>query len=92
MPWYHYIAAFIHCHLAPMCLTRRTNLAILAAALLNRRALAISELARATMPQLPESHHQRKKRIRRFISNDNFTPMVAQCALIPAICRLAGRS
>ena len=90
MLWYHYIAAFIHCHLAPMRATRRTNLAILAAALLSRRALAISELARATTPELPESHSQRKKRIRRFISNTNFDPMAAQCALIPAICGLAG--
>ena len=82
VPWYHGNAAFIHCHLAPMRLTQRNNLAIRTAALLNRRALAISELA--------ASHHQRKKRIRRFLSNDNFAPISAQCALIPAICQLAG--
>ena len=46
MPWYHFIAAFIHCHLDQVRATRRDNLAILTAALLGRRALAISELAR----------------------------------------------
>ena len=90
MPWYHCIAAFIHCYLAPMRVTQRDNLAILAAALISRRALVISELARPAMPELPESHRQRKKRIRRFISNDNFDPMAALCALILAICGLAG--
>ena len=90
MPWYHCIAAFIHRHLPQVRVTKRDSLAILAAALLGRRALAISELARAAMPELPESHHQRKKRIRRFLSNDNFAPMTAQCALLPAICGLAG--
>ena len=53
MPWHHCTAAFIHCRLAPMRATRRNNLAILAAALLSRRALAISELARAAMPPTP---------------------------------------
>ena len=85
MPWYHYIAAFIHCHLAQVRATRRDNLAPL-----SRRALASSKMARATMPELPESYRQRKKRIRRLISSDNFAPMTAQCALIPAICGLAG--
>ena len=60
MLWYHYIAAFIHCHLVQMRATQRDSLAILAAALLGRRALVISELVRAAMPQLPEGHHQRK--------------------------------
>ena len=60
MPWYHCIAAFIHCYLAPMRVTQGDNLAILAAALLGRRALVISELARPAMPELPESHHSAK--------------------------------
>ena len=46
MPWYHHIAAFLHHNLPQMRATRRTNLALLAAAILNRRALALSELAR----------------------------------------------
>ena len=58
MPWYHHIAAFLHHNLPQMRATRRTNLALLTAAILNRRALALSELARPWMPGLPQSHHQ----------------------------------
>ena len=42
MPWYRHIAAFLH-HNLPLI---RTNLAPLTAAILNRRALSLSELAR----------------------------------------------
>ena len=90
MLWYHGIVAFSHCHRAAMRLTQPNNLAILTAVLLNRRALAISELARAATSELPASHHQHKQRIWRFLSNDNFAPISAKCALIPAICHLAG--
>ena len=58
--------------------------------LTQRNTLAISELARAATSELRASHHQRKQRIWRFLSNDNFAPISAQCALIPAICQLAG--
>ena len=58
MPWYHYIAAFRSHNRPQMRATRRANLALLAAAILNRRALALSELARPWMPGLPQSHHQ----------------------------------
>ena len=58
MPWYHHIAAFLHHNLPQMRATRRTNLALLTAAILNRRALALSELARPWMPALPQSHQQ----------------------------------
>ena len=90
MPWYHHIAAFLHHNLPQMRATRRTNLALLTAAILNRRALSLSELARPWMPGLPQNHHQRKKRIFRFLSNPSFDPIQTQCALMPAICQLAG--
>ena len=90
MPWYHHIAAFLHHNLPQMRATRRANLALLTAAILNRRALSLSELARPWMPGLPQSHHQRKKRIFRFLSNPSFDPIQTQCALMPAICHLAG--
>ena len=90
MPWYHHIAAFLHHNLPQMRATRRTNLALLTAAILNRRALSLSELARPWMPGLPQSHHQRKKRHFRFLSNPRFDPIQTQCALMPAICQLAG--
>ena len=90
MPWHHHIAAFLSHNLPQMRATRRTNLALLAAAILNRRALALSELARPWMPALPQSHHQRKKRHFHFLSNPRFDPIQTQCALMPAICQLAG--
>ena len=55
MPWYHHIAAFLHHNLPQMRATRRTNLALLTAAILNRRALSLSELARPWMPGLPKA-------------------------------------
>ena len=54
--------------------TRPPNLALLTAAILNRRALALSELARPWMTALPQSHHQRKKCHFRFLSNPRFAP------------------
>ena len=90
MPWYHHIAAFLHHNRPQMPATRRTNLALLAAAILNRRARALSELARPGMPALPQSHRQGKKRHFRFLSNPRFDPIQTQCALMPAICQLAG--
>ena len=58
MPWYHHIAAFLHHNLTHMRATKRANLALLTATILNRRARALSELARPWMPGLPQSHHQ----------------------------------
>ena len=58
MPWYRHIAAFLHHNLPQVRATRRTNLALLTAAIRNRRARALSELARPWMPGLPQSHHQ----------------------------------
>ena len=42
------------------------------------------------MPGLIQSHHRRKKRLYRFLSNSRFDPIRTQCALMPAICHLAG--
>ena len=58
MPWYRHIAAFLSHDLPRMRATRRTNLALLTATILNRRRLSLSELARPWMPGLPQSHHQ----------------------------------
>ncbi len=61
MSWYHCIANFLNYALPERRATRRTNLALLTAAILERRALVISVLARVWQVQLPYSHHQRKK-------------------------------
>ena len=40
---------------------------------------------------MPQSHHQpAQKLFFRFLSNPRFDPIQTQCALMPAICRLAG--
>jgi len=60
MPWHHHIviAAFLSHNLPQMRATGRANLALLTAAILNLRSLALYELARPEMPGLPQSHHQ----------------------------------
>ena len=55
MPWYHHIAAFLHHNLTHMRATKRANLALLTATILNRRALALSELARPGCPDCPKA-------------------------------------
>ena len=69
--------------------TRRTNLALLTAAILQRRTLVISVLVRSWRIQLPYSHHQRKKRLFRFLSNAAFDSVATQTALLGPICQAA---
>ena len=87
MPWYHRIATFLNHSLPQLRSTRRTNLALLTVAILERRALAISVLVRAWRLELPYSHHQRKKRLFRFLSNTGFDTMAVQTALLGPICQ-----
>ena len=78
MPWYHCIATFLNDALPQFRATRRTNLALLTAAILERRTLSISTLVRSWRIQLPYSHHQRKKRLFRFLSNAAFDTVAVQ--------------
>ncbi len=78
MPWYHRIATFLNHSLPEFRATRRTNLALLTAAILQRRTLAISVLVRSWQVQVPYSHHQRKKRLFRFLSNTGFDTVAVQ--------------
>ena len=57
MSWDHCIATFLNYSLPQVCATRRTNLALLTVAILERRSLSISVLAPAWRVQLPYSHH-----------------------------------
>ena len=57
MSWDHCIATFLNYALPQVRTTRRTNLALLTVAILERRALATSVLVRARRVQLPYSHH-----------------------------------
>ena len=87
MPWYHRIATFLNHSLPEFRATRRTNLALLTAAILQRRTLAISVLVRSWQVQVPYSHHQRKKRLFRFLSNTGFDTVAVQTALLGPICQ-----
>ena len=87
MPWYHRIATFLDDALPQLRATRRTNLALLTAAILQRRTLVISVLVRSWQMQLPYSHHQRKKRLFRFLSNTGFDTVAVQTALLAPICQ-----
>ena len=90
MPWYHRIATFLNYSLPQLRATRRTNLALLTAAILQRRTLAISVLVRSWRIQVPYSHHQRKKRLFRFLSNTGFDSVAVQTALLRPICQAGG--
>ena len=89
MPWYHRIAIFLDCSLPQLRATRRTNLALLTAAILQRRTLSISVLVRSWRVQVPYSHHQRKKRLFRFLSNCRFDTVAVQTGLLGPICQAA---
>ena len=89
MPWYHRVATFLNYSLPQLRATRRINLALLTVAILERRALAISVLVRAWRVELPYSHHQRKKRLFRFLSNAGFDTVAVQTGLLGPICQTA---
>lgn len=89
MPWYQRIAGFLNDALPQLRATRRANLALLTAAIPERRALKLSVLVRAWMGQLPYSHHQRKKRLFRFLSNTGFDAVAVQTTLLRPICAAA---
>ena len=89
MPWYHRIATFLSYSLPQLRSTRRTNLALLTVAIPERSARSISVLVRAWRVELPYSHHQRKKRLFRFLSNTGFDTMAVQTALLGPICQAA---
>ena len=92
MSWYHSIATFLDYALPQLRATRRTNLALLTAAILDRRTLAISVLVRAWFIRLPYSQHQRKKSACggfRFRSNTRFDTMSVHTALLGPVCQAA---
>ena len=89
MGWYHRIAIFLNYSLPEVRATRRTDPALLTVSILQRRVPAISVLVRAWHIQLPYSHHQRKKRLFRFLSNDRFDTVAVQTGLLGPICQAA---
>ena len=67
MPWHHRIANFLNDALPQFRATRRTNLALLTAAILERRTLVISALVRSWHIQLPYSQWGNWNRRRQYL-------------------------
>ena len=98
MRWYNEILAFIQYAAPNLRATRTVNLALLSAAILSRRQLSLSALARAIACSGltgSRAHRHSKKRLFRFLSNDLFDPLSVQTSIMPSIlsaARLKGRT
>ncbi len=90
MRWYNVILEFIQHSVPGLRATRRVNPALLSAAVLSRRKLSLSILARALPVSLSPAHHQRNKRLFRFLSNDKFGPVQVQTEMMAHIISMAG--
>jgi hypothetical protein len=99
MPWYPRVQQAINTLLRSVLLpTQATNLALVVSALLAKRTLCLSELARAYPRPAPEQRRvpcrkhdllHRLKRLSRFLSNPRVDALAVQVALIPTtICAL----
>lgn len=96
MPWYCRVKAAINAAMPFLLPTQKTNLALLVSAILKKRTLCLSELARAyptpkerrvASPKHDLLH--RLKRLWRFTSNERVDALEVQSALVPyTIARL----
>jgi DDE family transposase len=95
--WYPRVRAAVAAALPFLAPTQAANLALLVSALLARRTLCLTELARAyptpATRRVPAPKHDllhRLKRLWRFLGNERVDPLAVQAALIPhAVARLA---
>jgi hypothetical protein len=90
MPWYARVLTAIQSAAVPLAPTQATNLALLTSAILAKRTLCLSELARAYPTPAPRRVAQPKhdllhrvKRLWRFLENARVDPVVVQTAFIP---------
>ena len=90
MRWYNVTLSFIQHTIPGLRATRQVNLALLSAAILSRRKLSLSVLARALPVSLSLAHHHRKKRLFRFLSNDKLDPIHLQTEMMAHILSVAG--
>jgi len=97
MPWYRRIRAAIEYSLPALAPTQADNLALLVSAILTRRTLCLSELARAlptpARRRVPAPKHDlahRLKRLWRFLANPRIDPVTIQTALIPHLIARLG--
>lgn len=98
MPWYNRVHAAVAAALPTLAPTQAANLALLVSALLARRTLNLSDLARA-YPTPPERRvaapkHDllhRLKRLWRFLDNGRVDPLAVQAAMVPYLVARLGR-
>jgi hypothetical protein len=98
VPWYPRILAAINAAAPALAPTQAVNLALLVGAILARRALGPSALARAypapARRRVARPEHDllhRLKRLWRFLGNDRVDPLAVQAAFIPHIIASLGR-
>lgn len=98
MPWYPRILAAINAAAPALAPTQAVNLALLVSAILARRTLGLSALARAypapERRRVDRPKHDllhRLKRLWRFLANDRIDPLAVQAAFIPHIVASLGR-
>lgn len=97
MPWYNRVLAAINVVAPFLVATQATNLALLVSAILKKRTLCLSELARAY--PTPEERKiaapkhdllHRLKRLWRFIENERVDALAAQAAFVPHVVARLG--
>lgn len=97
MPWYYRVLCAINAAAPFLAPTQKTNLALLVSAILKKRTLRLSELARAY--PTPEKRRvaapkhdllHRLKRLWRFIDNERVDALVVQIAFIPHVIARLG--
>lgn len=90
MPWYNRLRSAINVAMPFIVPTQKTNLALLVSAILKKRTLCLSELARA-YPTPKERRvacpkhellHRLKRRLWRFIDNERVDALEMQLALV----------
>lgn len=101
MPWYPRVQHAINSLLLAVLLpTQATNLALLVSALLAKRTLCLSELARSYPRPVPDQRRvpapkhdllHRLKRLSRFLGNPRVDALAVQVALIPTTILALGR-
>jgi len=92
MKWYREIRTAVKLCMPFLLPTQGANLALLIRAILLKRTLCLTELAR-TYPrpierQVPNAKHEllhRLKRLSRFLANGQVDPLTVQCALLPYV-------
>jgi hypothetical protein len=96
MPWYPRVRAAVAAAVPALLPTQAANLALLVSAILAKRTLCLTELARAyptpAVRRVPAPKHDllhRLKRLWRFLGNARVDPLAVQVAAIPhAVARL----